>query len=596
MNTKAKLQFDPSKRKFIKTMGSLAAAGVVATWIPTKKAQAWFFLPQDRIANFPSEITVYKQLYENWSGESRFENAWTAVPKTQEQVLKIINWAVENGYKVRPKGMSHNWSPLMLDDHDKVTKVVLVDMPSYINKVSIDANGIVTADAGIQMEALLTAMENRGRGFIATPAPGDITLGGVLAINGHGTAVPAKGESKQTGHSYGSISNSIVSITAAVYDSAQRKYIAKTFYRNDPDIRAFMVSLGRAYILSAQLQTGVNQYLRCESITDIHQQELFAPNKDSGRTFSALMDQAGRVEAIWFPFTDYPWIHVWSVCPKRPLTSRIAYQPFNYWFSDNLIKPLTDLIQKIIVNKSEYLTPSFGQLQLEITKLGLQGSPLSQIATILTGGLVSTQTKDLWGASKNLLLYVKPTTLRVTANGYAVLTSRDNVQRVISDFCTEYSSRVKQYQRLNRYPMNGPVEIRVTGLDHPNDSIIPNAQTAALSAIKPCPDHPEWDCAVWFDILTLPGTPNAAPFYTEIEQWMSQHYQGDSLMRPEWSKGWGYTNNKAWDSQSYFDQEIPRVHAHGQPEELTIRSVTQIFKKYDPYALFTSPLIEKILK
>lgn len=596
MKINSEQNIDASKRDFIKIIGGLAAASVVSTWLPTKKAEAWFFPIVERLNNFPSGISVFRQVYENWSGESRYENAWTATPKSQDQILKIINWALENGYKVRAKGMSHNWSPLMLDDQDKITKIILVDMPSYINKISIDANGIVTAEAGIQMQALMTEMENKGRGFVATPAPGDLTLGGVLAIDGHGTAVPTLNEVKQLGQTYGSVSNLVVSITAAIYDASSRRYIAKTFYRNEPEISAFLVNLGRAFILSAQLQTSVNQYLRCQSFLNIHQKELFARNKDSGRTFSKLLDESGRVEAIWYPFTDYPWVKVWSVVPKRPLTSRLTYQPFNYWFSDNLIKPLTDLIHKIIVNNSRYLTPTFGSLQFDITKLGLQGSPLSDITTILTGGLASTQTHDLWGASKNLLLYIKPTTLRVTANGYAILTSRANVQNVIADFCEVYLQKMKQYQALNKYPMNGPVEIRVTGLDQPSDSIIPGAQTPALSAIKPCPDHPEWDCAVWFDILTLPGTPSAAEFYTEVEDWMCQRYQGDSLIRPEWSKGWGYTVNKAWDNISYFEQEIPKVHAKGQPEHLHIRAASNILKKYDPQALFSSPLTERILK
>ena len=596
MKTNPDQNIDVSKRNFIKMMGGLAAVGVVSSWVPTQKAEAWFFPITERLNNFPATITVFRQGYENWSGESRYENAWTASPKNQDQVLQVINWAFENGYKVRAKGMSHNWSPLMLDDQDRITKIILIDMPSYINKVSIDVNGIVTAEAGIQMQALMTAMENKGRGLIATPAPGDLTLGGVLAIDGHGTAVPALGEVKQSGQTYGSVSNLVISITAAIYDVKTRKYVAKTFYRNEPEVSAFLVNLGRAFILSAQLQTSVNQYLRCQSFLDIHQTELFARNKDAGRTFSKFLDESGRVEAIWYPFTDYPWVKVWSVVPKRPLTSRITYQPFNYWFSDNLIKPLTDLIHQIIVNNSRALTPTFGKLQFDITKLGLQGSPLSDITTILTGGLASTQTHDLWGASKNLLLYVKPTTLRVTANGYAVLTSRANVQNVIADFCDVYLQKMKQYQTMNKYPMNGPVEIRVTGLDQPSDSIIPNAQTPALSAIKPCPDHPEWDCAVWFDILTLPGTPSAAEFYTEVEDWMCQRYQGDSLIRPEWSKGWGYTAQKAWDNVSYFEQEIPKVHGRGQPELLQIRTASQTLRKYDPHALFTSPLIDKILK
>lgn len=589
-------KIDHQKRDFLKTMGGLAAVGAVSAWIPTQKAEAWFFPVQERLINFPSNISVFKQKYENWSGESRYESAWTATPRNQEQVLTAINWAFNNGYKVRAKGMSHNWSPLLLDDQDKVTKILLIDMPSYIKNVVIDANGVVTAEAGIQMEALMTAMEKQNRGFLAAPAPGDLTLGGVLAIDGHGTGVPAIGESKLVGQTYGSISNLVVSITAAVYDQTQGKYVAKTFQRHDPEVSAFLVNLGRAFILSAQIQTAPNQNLRCESITNIHYKELFAQDKNAGKTFSYFLDKSGRVETIWFPFTDYPWLKVWTVAPQRPLSSRLTYKPFNYWFSDNLIKPITDLIHKIIVNKSTYLTPTFGLTQYSISKLGLNGSPLSGITTILTGGIASTQSYDLWGPSKNVLLYVKPTTLRVTANGYAVLTSRANVQRVIADFCDYYLVKMKEYQRLNRFPMNGPVEIRVTGLDDPKDSIIRNAQTAALSAIKPCPDHPEWDCAVWFDILTLPGTPNSPQFYTEVEQWMSNHYQGDSLMRPEWSKGWGYTNQKAWDSTSYIDYEIPRVHAQGQPEHLSIRSASHVLKRYDPHALFTSPLVQRILK
>ncbi|GAA3290933.1 hypothetical protein GCM10020295_06490 [Streptomyces cinereospinus] len=39
-------------------------------------------------------------------------------------------------------------------------------------------------------------------------------------------------------------------------------------------------------------------------------------------------------------------------------------------------------------------------------------------------GLVTTASGDIWGPSKNTLLYLRPATLRVHANGYAVLTSR----------------------------------------------------------------------------------------------------------------------------------------------------------------------------
>ena len=52
----------------------------------------------------------------------------------------------------------------------------------------------VTAQTGVTMDVLLQDLENAGLGVTACPAPGDITLGGALAIDGHGTAIPATGE------------------------------------------------------------------------------------------------------------------------------------------------------------------------------------------------------------------------------------------------------------------------------------------------------------------------------------------------------------------------------------------------------------------
>lgn len=586
---------EQSRRDFLRQMGVLSVVGIVANWVPSTPIYAMQVPPSQRLKNFPANIPLYRQQYKNWSGESKLESAWTCSPKTPTDVIRVINWAYKNTYKVRPKGMSHNWSPLMLDDQQKTESVLLIDLVKSINRIQVLSNGIVTAEAGALMEDILEAMESRDLGFVATPAPGDLTIGGVLAIDGHGTGVPALNEHPQHGQTYGSLSNLITSITAIIFNPQTETYIAKVFKRDDHDIAALLVHLGRAFILSVQLQASTNRALRCESLTHIHEKELFAADAKAGYTFSHYLDQSGRVEAIWFPFTDYPWIKVWTVTAKKPKTSKIVRRPFNYWFSDNLPPAVTDLIHDIVVKGHGHLTPHFGHFQFKVSQLGLRGTRLSGVSNILTDGLVSTQTQDLWGLSKNLLLYVKPTTLRVTANGYAVITSRSNVQRVIHDFCEDYKKRVAVYRAMNRYPMNGPVEIRVTGLDHASDSIVPNAKTAILSAIKPCPDHPEWDCAVWFDILTLPGTRHSAAFYAETEQWMLQRYQGDSLIRPEWSKGWGYTETTAWANPSYLKRDIPQSHAQGQPADLNINAAKDIFDRLDPHRIFTSPLLDKLL-
>ena len=141
---------------------------------------------------------------------------------------------------------------------------------------------------------------------------------------------------------------------------------------------------------------------------------------------------------------------------------------------------------------------------------------------------------------------MRPSTLRVTANGYAIVCKRADVQRVIQEFTFRYSTRLNDYRNQGKFPMNGPVEIRVTGLDKPGD--VGATRSPQMSALRPRPDHPEWDCAVWLDILTLPGTPYADEFYAEMEQWIYSNYASYADVRPEWSKGWGYTASGAWTS------------------------------------------------
>jgi len=432
-----------------------AAAGVVAGWLPAFRvspasAQATCAPPP----NFPASIPIYQQAYQNWSGDIQISSLWTCAPRSPSDVLTVVNWAYSNGYQARPRGMMHNWSPLTVSPGTTCSSnVVLLDTTQYLTAVSINtAANTVTAQTGITMEALLGALENAGLGVTATPAPGDVTLGGALAIDGHGTAIPAVGETPVAGHTYGSLSNLVRSLTAVVWNPGTGQYGLRTFQRTDAPCKALLAHLGRAFITEVTLQVGANQRLRCRSWFNIPATELFAPAGSSGRTLTSYLDSAGRVEAIWFPFTSNPWLKVWSLSPSKPLLSLQVTSPYNYSFSDTISQQESQLISQILSGDSSAAT-TFGPLQYDI----------------VAAGLVTTFTYDIWGWSKNLLLYVKPTTLRVTANGYAVLTSRSNIQRVVNEFVTRYQARIAAYQAVGNYPMNGPVEIRVSGLDQPAD-------------------------------------------------------------------------------------------------------------------------------
>jgi FAD/FMN-containing dehydrogenase len=560
-----------SRRGFLAGAGAVTAGAAVA-WTPAFRVGRAGAVDAAPPA-FPAAIPLHRQAWRNWAGELVVDPVWTATPATAADVVAIANWAHGAGWRVRARGVGHGWSPLVLPA-GAAGNVVLVDTTGSLTAISVDAGTKrVTAGAGATMDALLTRLEQAGFGFAAVPAPGDLSVGGVLAVDAHGTGVPARGETRPAGHTYGSLSNLVTRLTAVVWTGSA--YGLRTFERSDPAIAPLLAHVGRGFVTEVTLQAGANQRLRCQSWVDIPATELFGT---SGRTFASYLETSGRVEAIWFPFTANPWLKVWTVKPSKPLFSRHVSRPYNYSFSDDLPPELTDLVAQLISGNGA-LTPAFGQAQY----------------AAVAAGLVLTGTWDLWGWSKNTQLYVRPTTLKVTADGYAVLCRRADVQRVVREFTTFYSARVAAHRAQGRYPMNGPVEIRVTGLDRPGDVGLPGAVTPALSAVRPRPDHPEWDVAVWLDVLTVPGTPGAAAFYRELEQWVLGNYTGSyATVRPEWSKGWGYTSTAAWADPAVLGTAIPAAYSAGQPASSTWDTARAGLTALDPHRVFGNAFLDTL--
>ncbi len=553
-----------SRRAFL---AGAASAGAGLAWRPL------FRIPASAADDgFPPAIERYQQAYENWAGAIRVDDAWTCAPASADDVVALADWAADHGWRLRARGAMHNWSPLVISEGETVP-VLLVDTTQHLTTMALEAGGTrVRAQTGVLVEDLLAFLEANGAGVTATPAPGDITVGGVLAIDGHGAAIPARGESRGPGGTFGSLSNLVLELTAVVYDSTSGRYTLRTFNRRDPAIAPLLVHLGRAFVTEVVLQVGPNTNLRCVSSVHLSAAELFAAPGTAGRTFASYLDAAGRVEAIWYPHTEKPWLKVWSVAPTQPVTSRAVSGPYNYPFSDNIPREIAALADEIVSGHPE-VTPQFGQMMYDFT----------------LAGLTATQSFDLWGPSKNLLLYIKPSTLRVTANGYAVLTRRNLVQQAVSDFVAKYTDLVAAYAAQGRYPMSMPVEIRCTGLDRPSEVDLKGAVAPALSALTPRQDHPEWDVAVWFDTLTFPDTPHASEFYAELESWMFSHFRGSSwCVRPEWSKGWGYTAARGpWSSADVLAR-IPRMYRDSW------YSARDRLAALDPHRVFTNDFLDRL--
>jgi hypothetical protein len=366
-----------------------------------------------------------------------------------------------------------------------------------------------------------------------------------------------------------------------VWDPEQQAYALRTFQRSDPEMAALCVHLGRAFLVEVTMQVGPNVRLRCESYRSHAAADLFAaPGSGSTeKTFADFLDESGRVETILFPFTDNPWLKVWTITPEEPFWSREVSSPFNYPFSDNIPLEVSNLIAQITTG-AVWLTPALG----------------TAMALATDAGLTTNLAWDLWGWSKDLLLYIKPTTLRVTANGYAVSCRRADVQRVIAEFHAKYIQLQQAYRDRGDYPMNSAVEIRVCGLDRPEDCLVPGAQVPLLSALRPWPAHPQWDTAVWFDILSVPATPTANEYYAELEQWVYANYAGDySGVRVEWSKGWAYTAAGAWTNDDVIATRIPASFTDGMPVDKDFRTAVDILDRLDPHRVFSTKFLDRLM-
>ncbi|MEY9940401.1 cholesterol oxidase substrate-binding domain-containing protein [Streptacidiphilus sp. MAP5-3] len=568
-------------RRMLLGAGAAAALATAVQWTPFGRipaASAATTIPAP--PQFPAGIPLYQQTFQNWSEEITVEGLWTASPGSAADVLTLANWAHANGWRLRARGGGYSWSPLVASPGTPA-RVLMVDTTTSLTNITVNAGSpaSVTVQPGATMDNALGTLKNAGLGLTGFPVLGACTVGGVLASGGRGTGVPAVGETPLSGHTYGSVSNLIISLTAVVWDAGQGAYVLKTFQRTDPEIQALLVNLGRIFVTEATLRVGADQRLRCQSWFNVTAADLFAPPASAGsQSLASYVAQSGRVVCIWFPFTSSPWLRIFTPTPSQPWVSRAVTGPYDFTFNDIVPKNVSDLLSEIVAGDAS-VTPTFTAAQMDA----------------ISAGLVATDTWDIWGWSSDVLLYVRPTTLRITSTCCNVVTTRANVQQVVSDFYAEYSAKLASYAAQGLYPMNAPLEIRVTGLDQAADCGVPGALGAQLSPLRTRPDHPEWDTAVWFDMTTVPVTPGCHQFMGEMEQWFRSHYTGSyGAVHNEWPKEWANTPSGAWTDTTAMSGAIPASYTDGQAAGDGWDAAAATFAALDPNGVFGGPLLDQL--
>ena len=231
-----------------------------------------------------------------------------------------------------------------------------------------------------------------------------------------------------------------------------------------------------------------------------------------------------------------------------------------------------------------------------VTASGLDGKNV-------IGQSVYPPSRDIWGPSKNTLLYIQDTTLQVTANGYALQMKKADVQQAVFDFTTKFSLLLASYEgnkKEPKYPVNSAVEIRVTSLDDPTNVAVGSgikAESPVISALSvdDLAKQNGWDVVLWIDVLTIPGTDHSNEFYAELEAWVLERFSGNvARALPEWSKGWAYTADQGpWTSTQFLDH-ICQAFTAGRTEQNNWKFEVATLKKYDKSNLFTNPLLDQL--
>jgi FAD/FMN-containing dehydrogenase len=538
--------------------------------------------------NFPTTIPLYQQTYQNWAKEIIVPNVWTCSPASPQDVVTLANWARANGFRLRPVGSRHGFAPFILKEGSDGNQTLLVNTMDHLTNISVRKNGsrgTATAQAGATIEHIAEAADPQGLGFRNVPAPGGVTIAGALAMNAHGNSLPVGGERLLPGHSWGTLSNLVQSLTAVVWDSKRRSYVLQTFSRDDKEIGPLLTSLARSFVTEVTLQMGPLLKMRCHSRVDISTADMCAPPESAGpNSYAALVEANGSVEVLWDVFTQGTWAKTWEVAPTKPASSREVTTPYNY--PTDVPEAQADAITAMLQSQP-YLAPYFSQQ----SAAGIQ-----QLFTPQPGDS-SYQMYDLWGPSYCTQMYVKPDTIRLTVAAWGVLLKRSDLQRAVSEFYAYFSQKIGGLAQIGQFPFAGNVDWRAQGLDNTDDVVDCHATEPYLSGARPVPKKREYDTILWFALNSNVGMPGAAQFYTDVEDWFLSNYSSYAIVRPEWTKAYGFSSAGGWSDTNKLQHTYPDTYrrSYGYPASNDWDRAVSDLTSYDPAGVFSNPYLDTLM-
>lgn len=121
--------------------------------------------------------------YRNWAQTQKFKPARFSEPRTESEVIEVVQDALANGHQVRPHGGGHSWSDLIVTDSTLIQldrlKTGQADLPNHR----------YTVQAGVRLKELIRKLAEAG---LALKNLGSITeqsIAGAISTGTHGTGL-----------------------------------------------------------------------------------------------------------------------------------------------------------------------------------------------------------------------------------------------------------------------------------------------------------------------------------------------------------------------------------------------------------------------
>jgi hypothetical protein len=506
--------------------------------------------------DFPRRIPVYAARIENFDGNNAADSVWHAIPWTKHDLVEIAAWAVEHRYAMRPLGNNHSWSPMQVGG-DEARRVILVDLKRLRTQEIGDDRKTARFSASLTIEEASRFLDRSGYALPISTAAGEVTLGGVLAVGGHGSGV-ATGPGATFGHR-------VQSVEVLATREGNPTYQLVEFTRtDDPDfMSALTLALGS--ILIVEITVSIERAKVFESRTESVRMRRYLgvspgvtgllrwpfPSLSRSRLAKDLAGEAPKLELMWIPhqgvIRGVQGMRMirrgWKVAEHVPLELAAENEPYR----DRLVNWAAHDTDVAVRNALRASQPELGRR--------VAGD---RMQTMLWA---STVRADDTATQLSCQLYSSRFILRFHAASWCLIVRREAVGRALHRAASELMKR----QQKGSMSLDGPVEVRITQTDPDEDD------TVALSPARtPRGVDPNDVYAVWFNILTDLGDDQAGWILHDFERWLLERAPGDDsgivAVRPEWSKGAAYD-------------------AQGRPwrDERALTSFRREFEAYDRY-------------